>query len=205
MISLEQFLQNQSDSSPILLNMALVHVQFETIHPFLDGNGRLGRMLIPLLLYEQKVLRQPMLYLSLYFKTHRPYYYELINSVRRTGDWEAWLDFFAEAVIATANHAVETAQQLLALATEDRRKIDGLGRPSASSLQVHRALMERSIATADWLVKETGITAATVNKDLKHLERLGIVQELTVRKRNRLFSYSRYLEVMNRDMELPGQ
>ncbi len=107
MSKLELFLHDQPEPTPVLLKAALAHVQFETIHPFLDGNGRLGRLLIALLLCEQKVLREPMLYLSLYFKTHRQYYYELLNNVRMTGDWEAWLDFFAEAVIVTATQAVE--------------------------------------------------------------------------------------------------
>ena len=117
-----------------------------------------------------------MLYLSLYFKTHRQSYYELLNRVRLTGDWEAWLDFFAEAVIVTATQAVETAQQLFDLSNQDRDKIGGLGRAAASTLQVHRALMEHPIATSGWLVEKTGITPATVNKSLGHLEQLGIVQ-----------------------------
>ncbi len=120
MSTLELFLHDQPEPTPVLLKAALAHVQFETIHPFLDGNGRLGRLLIALLLCEQKVLREPMLYLSLYFKTHRQYYYELLNNVRMTGDWEAWLDFFAEAVIVTATQAVETAQQLLDLPATPR-------------------------------------------------------------------------------------
>ena len=205
MSKLELFLHDQPEPTPVLLKAALVHVQFETIHPFLDGNGRLGRLLIALLLCEQKVLREPMLYLSLYFKTHRQYYYELLNNVRMTGDWEAWLDFFAEAVIVTATQAVETAQQLLDLSNQDRDKISGLGRAAASTLQVHRALMEHPIATSGSLVKKTGITPATVNKALGHLEQLGIVKELTAQKRNRLFSYAGYIEIMSRGTELPGR
>lgn len=194
---LELFLHDQPEPTPALLKAALAHVQFETIHPFLDGNGRLGRLLITLLLCEQKVFREPLLYLSLYFKTHRQYYYELLNNVRLTGDWEAWLDFFAEAVIATATQAVKTAQQLVDLANKDRDKISSLGRAAPSALQIHRALMERPITTSGWLVEKTGITPATVNKALSHLERLGIVRELTSRKRNRLFSYTGYLDIMN--------
>lgn len=200
---LELFLHDQPEPTPLLLKAALAHVQFETIHPFLDGNGRLGRLLITLLLCGQKVLREPMLYLSLYFKTHRQYYYELLNNVRLTGDWEEWLDFFAEAVIVTATQAVETAQQLMALSDKDRALIAGLGRSTPSTLLVHRALMERPIATAGWLVQKTSISAATVNKSLGHLERLGIVRELTARKRNRLFSYSGYVEIMGKGTELP--
>ena len=205
MSKLEIFLHDQPEPTPVLLKAALAHVQFETIHPFLDGNGRLGRLLIALLLCEQKVLREPMLYLSLYFKTHRQYYYELLNNVRMTGDWEAWLDFFAEAVIVTATQAVETAQQLLDLSNQDRDKISGLGRAAASTLQVHRALMEHPIATSGSLVEKTGITPATVNKALGHLEQLGIVKELTAQKRNRLFSYGGYIEIMSRGTELPGR
>ena len=202
---LELFLHDQPEPTPVLLKAALAHVQFETIHPFLDGNGRLGRLLITLLLCEHKVLREPMLYLSLYFKTHRQYYYELLSNVRLTGDWEAWLDFFAEAIIVTAGQAVETAQQLLDLSNRDRDKINGLGRAAPSTLQIHRALMEQPIATSSSLVEKTGITPATVNKSLGHLEQLGIVKELTARKRNRLFSYAGYIEIMSRGTELPAR
>jgi Fic family protein len=205
MSKLELFLHDQPEPTPVLLKAALAHVQFETIHPFLDGNGRLGRLLITLLLCEQKVLREPMLYLSLYFKTHRQYYYELLGNVRLTGDWEAWLDFFAEAVIVTATQAVETAQQLLDLSNHDRDKIRGIGRAATSTLQVHRVLMEHPIATSGSLVEKTGITSATVNKALGHLEQLGIVKELTAQKRNRLFSYADYIEIMNRGTELPSR
>jgi len=201
---LELFLHDRPEPTPAMLKTALAHVQFETIHPFLDGNGRLGRLLITLLLCEQKVLREPMLYLSLYFKTHRQYYYELLNNVRMTGDWEAWLDFFAEAVIATTAQAVDTSRQLIDLANEDRYRISGLGRAAASTLRAHQAMMERPITNSVWLVKKTGITPATVNKCLGHLEHLGIVRELTARKRNRIFSYDRYLEILNQGTDLPG-
>jgi Fic family protein len=200
---LELFLHDQPEPTPVLLKAALAHVQFETIHPFLDGNGRLGRLLITLLLCEGQVLRQPMLYPSLYFKTHRQHYYELLNTVRLTGDWELWLDFFAEAIIVTATQAVETAQQLLDLTNQDRSKITSLGRAAASSLEVHQSLLERPITTSGWLVENTGITPATINKSLGHLQELGIVRELTAQKRNRLFSYTAYVDIMNRGAELP--
>ncbi len=200
---LELFLHDQPEPTPALIKAALAHVQFESIHPFLDGNGRLGRLLITLLLCEQKVLRQPMLYLSLYFKTHRKHYYDLLNNVRTTGDWEAWLDFFAEAVIVTATGAIETARQLHDLSNRDHETISGLGRAATSTNRVHDTLMTHPIATSGWLVEKTGLTPATVNKALSHLENLGIVKELTARKRNRLFSYADYIEIMNRGTELP--
>ena len=205
MSQLELFLHDQPESTPVLLKAALAHVQFETIHPFLDGNGRLGRLLITLLFCEQKVLHEPMLYLSLYFKAHRQYYYALLEKVRLTGDWEAWLDFFAEAIIVTATQAVETAQQLLALSHEDGDKIRSLGRAAASILQVHRVLMEHPIATSASLVEKTRLTPATVNKALSRLQQLGIVRELTAQKRNRLFSYAGYIDIMNRGTELPDK
>jgi len=199
----ELFLHDSPKPTPVLLKAALMHVQFETIHPFLDGNGRLGRLLITLLLCEQKVLQEPMLYLSLYFKTHRQYYYELLSRVRTTGDWEAWLDFFAEAVIAVATQAVETAQKLLHLSETDKFKVSGLGRAAVSTLKVHRILMEHPVVTSGWLVEKTGITPATINKALGHLVQLGVVREITDKKRNRLFSYTGYIEILNEGTGLP--
>lgn len=198
---LELFLHDQPTTTPVLLKAALSHLQFETIHPFLDGNGRLGRLLITLLLFEQKILRRPLLYLSLYFKCHRQRYYELLSEVRLTGNWEAWLDFFADAVIATASQASETAQQLLNRATEDRQRIQRVGRAAPSTLKIHHALMERPIATSAWLVEKSGLTPATVNKALVHLQELGIANEITQQKRNRLFAYGSYLEILNRGTE----
>lgn len=199
---LENFLHDQPFATPILVKAALAHVQFETIHPFLDGNGRLGRLLITLILCEQGVLREPLLYLSLFFKTHRAYYYELLTRVRFTGDWEAWLDFFAEAVLTTAHQAVKTAEELLVLTRTSSEKINTLGRAALSCQTIHTALQERPIATVARLCQATSLTPATVNKGLGHLIRLGIVRELTSQKRNRLFSYFGYLDILNQGTEL---
>ena len=200
---LELFLHDQPEPTPVLLKAALAHVQFETIHPFLDGNGRLGRLLITLLLCEGKVLRQPMLYLSLYFKMHRQSYYEALNNVRLAGDWEAWLDFFAEAVIVTAAQAVDAARQLLDIAAEDRQRIGRLRRAAASPLIVHGALLEHPVATSGWLVNKTGLSAPTVNKSLALLVQVGVIRELTGRRRGRVFIYQRCLDILNRGTELP--
>jgi len=201
---LEMFLHDQPEQTPSLLKAGLAHVQFETIHPFLDGNGRLGRLLITLILCEQGVLSQPLLYLSLYFKTHRRRYYELLDEVRRSGDWEAWLEFFVEAVEFTSIQAVETARELVSLAEKDLLSIEGLGRLSASARKVHAALLERPLTTAGWLSVKTGLVPATVNKCLDRLEAIGIVNEITARRRNRLFSYSRYIDILNRGLDPPG-
>ncbi len=186
---LEKFLHDKS--VPPLLMAALAHIQFETIHPFLDGNGRVGRLLITLILSEKKLLTKPLLYLSLYFKTHRKRYYELLNRVRLHGDWEAWLEFFAEAVRETAENAVATARRLHFLFQEDAAKIESLGRAAASVKAIHGAMIRRPLATPNSLVAATGLTAATTNKGLEHLVRLRIVEEVTKRRRDRLFCYTK--------------
>ena len=200
--ALELFLHDQPEHTPVLLKAALAHVQFETIHPFLDGNGRLGRLLITLLLCSEKTLKAPMLYLSLYFKTHRQVYYELLNTVRHSGDWEAWLEFFADAVIETATQAVDTVQRLMALAKEDREQIQTLGRASGSVQVVHHAMMERPIASPVWLKSKTGLSLTTVGTCLDKLEKLGIVKELTGQKRNRFYGYTQYITILNRGTEV---
>lgn len=200
---LELFLHDQPEKTSVLVKAALAHVQFETIHPFLDGNGRLGRLIITLLLCSEKVLKEPMLYLSLYFKSHRQRYYELLNEVRLTGDWEAWLHFFADAVIHTATQAMDTAQQLMKLAAEDGQRINGLKRISGSAHLIHKSMLERPIASPNWIQEKTRLAPATVNACLRELEQLGIVKEVTGQKRNRLYSYVEYIRIMNKGTELP--
>ncbi len=202
---LERFLHDEPEPTPPLLKAALAHVQFETIHPFLDGNGRVGRLLITLLLCDRQVLREPLLYLSLYFKAHRQTYYELLNEIRRSGDWEMWLEFFADAVAASAAQAIDSLKRLLALTATDRERIQELGRAAASTLEIHRALQRRPVATAGALVTATGISPATVNKCLAHLQQLGVVAELTQKRRSRIFSYARYVEILNEGTELPDE
>jgi len=192
--SFERFLNDQPEPTPPLIKAALAHVQFETIHPFLDGNGRLGRLLIVLQLVAEGVLRDPMLYPSLYFKKHRALYYDLLNEVRTKGDWERWLEFFAEGVEASASQAVATAHALLTLVNRDRERIAGLGRAASSALSVHEAMQRHPISTSTALVAATGLTAATVNKSLAHLERLRVVAELTNRQRGRVFAYQGYVD-----------
>ncbi|MGD9602299.1 MAG: Fic family protein [Gammaproteobacteria bacterium] len=200
--ALERFLNDDPEPVPPLLKAALAHVQFETIHPFLDGNGRLGRLLIVLQLVADGVLREPMLYPSLFFKTHRALYYELMNEVRLRGDWERWLDFFAEGIEASAAQAVATANALLTLVNADRDRIVALGRAAGSALEVHNAFQRQPIATSAALAKATRLTPATVNKSLVHLERIGIVGEITHRQRGRVFSYLKYVEALAAELEV---
>ncbi len=198
---LERFLNDEPEPVPPLLKAALAHVQFETIHPFLDGNGRIGRLLIVLQLVADGVLREPMLYPSLFFKTHRALYYELLNAVRLNGDWERWLDFFAEGIEISATQAAASANTLLKLVNTDRDRIAALGRAAASALTVHQALQRQPITTSAALVEVTALTAATVNKSLGHLAKLGIVGELTNRQRGRVFSYQGYVQALTFDLE----
>ena len=197
----ERFLHDQPEPTSPLLRAALAHVQFETIHPFLDGNGRLGRLLIVLQLVADGLLREALLYPSLFFKAHRPLYYELLNGVRLNGDWERWLDFFAEAVQVSAAEALRTAQALLALVERDRAQIATLGRAATSAWAVHEALQRQPVASAAALGQAAALTQATVNTALARLQRLGIVDELTERRRGRVFAYSGYVTLLNTELD----
>ncbi|NNM66283.1 MAG: Fic family protein [Burkholderiales bacterium] len=201
MAQLEVFLHADDDGLPTLVRAALAHVQFETIHPFLDGNGRVGRLLIALILFESNVLRQPLLYLSLFFKQHREEYYRLLGLVRTSGDWESWLDFFLDGVAQTAGQAVETAHRLLALFRDDAARVQELGRAAASALRVFDALRARPLSSIGTIVERTGAAYPTVGRAVESLETLGIVREVTGRKRERVFGYTHYLDILNEGAE----
>jgi Fic family protein len=176
-------------------------VQFETIHPFLDGNGRLGRLLITFFLCAHEMIREPILYLSLYFKAHRANYYELLDRVRTKGDWEAWLDFFLTGVKETADQAADAARRIAALFEEHRRQIEKLGRPSASVLRVFQHVQRNPIVSIPATAQKIGISAPTAAKSLKYLRQLGILREITGKKRHRLFAYEPYLAILNEGTE----
>jgi len=192
---LEKYLH--AGHTPVLVKAALAHVQFETIHPFLDGNGRLGRLLITLLLCNQGALSQPLLYLSLYFKANRDRYFDLLQSVRLEGGWESWLEFFLEGVLETSEQAVATAQQIQRLFEQDRLRIAQLGRVSGSVLRLHQHLQNRPLLAIQKAANDTGLTRPTVATALRLLADIGIVRELTGKERHRLFVYSDYLTILN--------
>lgn len=196
---LEKYLH--AEHTPVLIKAALAHFQFETMHPFLDGNGRLGRLLITLLLCAEGTLREPLLYLSLYFKTHRQLYYEHLQNVRINGDWEGWLSFFLVGVAETAEQAARTAQRIYKMCEDDRRRIEQLGRPASSALQVHQLLLKKPIMSQPRAAKETGLTLPTIAASMKHLQELGIARELTGRERNRMFVYDEYMKILNEGTE----
>jgi len=197
MSDLEKFFHDQPLRLPVLIKAALAHVQFETIHPFLDGNGRIGRLLITLLLCSEGVLSQPLLYLSLYFKTQRQEYYDLLQSVRTNGEWEAWVAFFLTGVTKTAAQAVSTAQDLIAMFARDRKRIADLGKISGSALRVHHVLQLKPIASVTSIAKTSGLSVPTINTVLNNLAGIGLIRELTGKKRGRIFSYAEYIKVLN--------
>jgi Fic family protein len=197
MADLERFLHDREDGLPTLVRAGVAHVQFETIHPFLDGNGRVGRLLIALLLFETKVLSQPLLYLSLYLKEHRAEYYRLLDAVRREGDWEEWIDFFLEGVTMTAQSAVDTAHRMLRVFEEDAARVADLGRRAPNALRAFDAFRRRPVRNIAAIAATTGASLPTVSRAVESLVELGIVREITGRKRERAYCYGRYLEILN--------
>jgi Fic family protein len=195
---LEKFLHSDT---PALVKAALAHLQFETIHPFLDGNGRIGRLLITLLFCHEGVLREPLLYSSLYFKQNRQRYYDELNAARESGDFERWLDFFATAIRVSAEQATTTGLRISAVFREDRNRLREMGRQAPTMLLVQEALQAKPLATIATLTQSTGLTTPTVTQALNELQNLKIVRETTGRARGRIFAYVRYLDALNAEPE----
>lgn len=195
--ALEAFMHEDRSRLPALIKAGLLHVQFETIHPFLDGNGRIGRLLVTLYLCVQGVLRKPLLYLSLYLKTRRADYYRLLQEVREHGSWETWLEFFLDGVAETANQAFDAAKRIAELFKLDRELIAAKSERAGSALRIHDLLQQHPYVTSNQLVQRTGLSSPTVNAALADLERLGIVEEVTGRRRGRVFGYRRYLAILS--------
>jgi Fic family protein len=201
MSDLEKFIHDESSDLPVLIKAALVHVQFETIHPFLDGNGRLGRLLITFILCASGVLKAPTLYLSLYLKSNRSQYYQLLQNVREKGDWEAWLEFFLTGVRETSKQAASAATQIIELVNKHRRQLDTLGRPASSALRVHQYLQTHPIVSIPKTSKALNLSAPTVRKSIDHLTDLGILQETSGKQRNKLYVYVEYLKILSEGTE----
>ena len=200
---LERFLNDVPERTPLLIKAALAHAQFESIHPFLDGNGRLGRLLITLLLCAEEALAEPILYLSLHFKTHREIYYERLQRVRTHGEWEEWVRFFLEGVLDVSRGAIETARRLLALFDSDREKLQGLGRAAGSALRVHEAMQKRPILPIRRAAELTAMSEPTAAAAIERMQALGLIREVTGRRRGRLYSYATYLSILAEGTEQP--
>ena len=198
---LERFVHEETSRLPALIKAGLIHVQFETIHPFLDGNGRIGRLIVTLFLCTEGVLREPLLYLSLFLKANRAKYYRLLQEVREQGAWEAWLEFFLAGVAETANQAFEAGTRIVELFKSDRDFITRESVRAGSALRIHDHFQQNPYLTANQLVERTDLSAPTVNAALADLERLGIVDEVTGRRRGRVFGYSPYLAILSEGTE----
>ena len=199
--ALEKFLHDDPAKTPTLLKAGLAHAQFESIHPFLDGNGRLGRLLITFVLCNEKALSQPLLYLSLHFKEHRREYYAALQRVREEGDWEGWMTFYLQGVESVSAQACETARRLMRLFEQHHLKIRQLGKAAASAARVHDLLKERCIVSLPTVQKELKVSFPTVAKAMSNLERLGLVREFTGKQRNRCFAYDPYLKLLREGTE----
>lgn len=196
--NLERFLHDEYGFTAPVIKAGIAHAQFETIHPFLDGNGRVGRLLVSLLLVVDGVLSRPFLYLSLYFKEHRTDYYDALQRVRTHGAWEEWLRFYLIGVEAVANQAADTATALVALFTRDRARIQALGRAAGSALRVYDVLRRRIVVSIAGVAKEARVTWPTAKATLERLGELGMATESTGRRRDRLYAYRKQLAILDR-------
>ena len=201
MSDLEKFIHKPDAAIPLLIKAALAHVQFETIHPFLDGNGRLGRLLITFLLYAGGALQQPVLYLSLFLKTRRTQYYDLLQRVREHGDWESWIGFFLAGVKDTSQQAATSAQHILRLCEEDRQRIERLGRATASTLSAHHYMKHHPVFSVSTMTRALHLSAPTVHSVIARLVNMGIAREITGKRRRQVFAYDKYLNILEEGTE----
>lgn len=201
---LEKFLHDDPVPTPILVKAALAHAQFETIHPFLDGNGRVGRLLITLLLCAEGVLSQPLLYLSLYLKRNRTVYYDSLQAIRYNGEWEAWLQFFLEGVVEVAEGATETTRRIVAMINRDRNTIHELGGTASTPLRLHDYAIRRILVRPPAVAKALEVSDPTAYKAIEQLEIAGILSEITGRSWRRVYAYTEYLAILNEGTEEPA-
>ena len=195
MSDLEKYI-NGDDDLDVLIRAALIHYQFETIHPFLDGNGRIGRLLITLFLIEKKVLSTPALYISYFLKKNRIEYYDRMNEVRLKGNYEQWIKFFLEAVYESAKDAVETIDKLTTLHDNYRLKIEGLGRRAKNVMRVFEYLESNPIIEIQKTARELDIAFNTISSIVKDLISIGVLEQTSTQSRNRTFAYKKYLEIL---------
>ena len=197
MNDIDEFVHNDKLLIPELLKIALIHYQFETIHPFLDGNGRTGRLMITLYLVSKGILKRPILYLSDYLEKHRNSYYTNLTQARTENDITSWFRFFLTGVIETADNGVKTFENILCLQKEYEEKIKSLGSRSANALKVVTELYKRPIASANWIAEIADISTASAYKLIRNLEDVGILSEVTGSKRGRIYILKKYVDIFN--------
>jgi Fic family protein len=198
---LELFLQDKDLRMPAMIKAGLAHAQFETIHPFLDGNGRVGRLLITLIFMHEKVLEKPLLYLSLYFKKYRDEYYERLNATRRDGDWEGWLKFYLRGVNEISLQAVEAARAILSLRETHRKQIIQLGKAAVSAMQLFDLIFQKPMVTVKMVSRELQLSPPTARKAITNLEQFGILKEISGKQRDRTYLYKQYFDIILRGIE----
>ncbi len=198
---LELFLQNKDIRMPSLIKAGLAHAQFETIHPFPDGNGRVGRLLITLILIHENVLEKPLLYLSLFFKKHRDEYYERLNAIRRHGDWEGWLKFYLRGIYEISVQAIDAARAILDLQEKHRTQIMKLGRAAGSAMQLHELLFKKPIVAVNIVSRELSLTPPAARRAINNLEQLGILKEISGKQRDREYLYEQYFNIIQSGIE----
>lgn len=203
--ALERFLHDEPVQTPILIKAALAHAQFETIHPFLDGNGRVGRLLITLLLCSEGILSRPLLYLSLYLKRNRDLYYESLQRIRTEGAWENWLEFFLEGIVEVAQSATATAQRIVHMVESNRQKLHALGRGSPTALRIYDHAVRYVVMNVPRTAHALKLSQPTVSNGVKRLEEAGILVEVTGRQRGRLYAYDEYLKLLNEGTTEPAR
>ena len=196
---LETFIHQEGTTLPLLIKAGLVHAQFESIHPFLDGNGRVGRLLITFMLCAEEVLREPVLYLSLFFKKHRRLYYDRLNETRESEGWTAWLDFFLQGVRDTANQAARTAGNIDRLFNADKEKIERFGRGAASALLVYKYAQANPLFSIRNAAREMKVSFPTASAAVDRMIEVGILRESSGKRRGRLFVYENYLDILNKE------
>jgi Fic family protein len=201
MSDLEKFLHDQPSATPVLIKAALAHAQFETIHPFLDGNGRVGRLLITLLLCSQGVLKRPLLYLSLYLKRNRDAYYDHLQRVRTDGAWEEWLGFFLDGVIEVAESATDATRRIVSMIERDRQAIHGMGRGAATAHRVHDRAARYVLIRPSTTAQALELTDPPVYNAISRLVEMGILREVTGRQRGKIYVYDQYLSLLNEGAE----
>jgi Fic family protein len=196
---LETFIHQEGSSLPLLIRAGLVHAQFESIHPFLDGNGRVGRLLITFMLCAEEVLREPVLYLSLFFKKHRRLYYDRLNGTRGSEGWSEWLDFFLQGVRDTANQAARMAVSIDRLFRKDKEKIELFGRGAASALLIYRYAQANPLFSIKNAAREMKVSFPTTSSAVARMSKAGILRESSGKRRDRLFLYENYLDILNQE------
>jgi Fic family protein len=197
----ERYIHSEDDLPP-LVRAGLLHVQFETIHPYLDGNGRIGRLLVTLLLEHWKLLTKPLLYLSLFFKWHRDEYYERLGTVRTEGDWEGWLDYFLDGVATIANEAVSSARELFGLVADDRSRVLEHAGTSVAAVRLFELLPRHPIVSVAYAVKQLEVSKPTAGRAVEALEKSGVLVEITGKKRDRSWAYQSYLDRLRAGTDL---